>query len=157
MTNDADLTLVTDFGNEEPFIDELLKHFGPRAHNSREFALQTPVLLLQHANGVPLDVALGALPFEARAIDRSSLWTAADGCELRTCSAEDLIVHKAFASRGKDWPDIDGILQRQGEKLNLNTVIEELEPLAELKEQPEILNQLRAALRQRGLTFEPQR
>jgi predicted nucleotidyltransferase len=142
-TQDADLTLLTQFIDEEKYVDALLGIFPPRRPDARAFALQRRVLLIQHPNGVPLDVALGALPFEERSVERSSLWKAAVGCELRTCSAEDLIVHKAFAARGQDWADIERILQRQGPKLDMELVFKELQPLVELKEQPELLDQLR--------------
>jgi hypothetical protein len=32
---------------------------------------------------------------------------------LHTCSAEDLIVLRAFADRSKDWVDIEGVIIRQ--------------------------------------------
>jgi hypothetical protein len=35
------------------------------------------------------------------------------GAGIRTCSAEDLIVYKAFADRPRDWVDVKGILLRQ--------------------------------------------
>ncbi len=37
VTEDVDLTLLTGFGNEEPFIDELLRHFSPRVSDAKEF------------------------------------------------------------------------------------------------------------------------
>ena len=63
---------------------------------------------------------------------------------LRTCSAEDLVVLKAFAGRGQDWVDVERIIVRQTGKLDWNYIREQLQPLAELKEAPEILNQLEA-------------
>lgn len=145
-TQDADLTLLTELIDEEKYVDALLGAFLPRRPDAREFALQSRVLLIQHPNGVPFDVALGALPFEERSVERSSLWQAAEGCALRTCSAEDLVVHKAFAARNQDWADIERIIQRQGPKLDTALVFKELTPLVELKEQPEILDQLRRLL-----------
>ena len=59
-----------------------------------------------------------------------------------TCSAEDLLVHKAFAARDRDWLDIDGIVRRQAE-LDWALVFRELEPLAKLKDAPEIVPRLR--------------
>ena len=150
LTRDADVTLFTDFGNEETFVDALLAEFPAREAGAREFALRTRVLFLRHENGIDLDVALGALPFEQRCIERSSLWHAAEGCDLRTCSAEDLVVHKAFAARAQDWLDVDGIIRRQAGKLNTKQIFEELEPLAALKEQPEIVTELRRLLVQYG-------
>ena len=72
LTRDVDLTLLVGFGSEESYIDPLLKEFGARVEEPRQFALEHRVLLLRDANGVPLDLALGALPFEERTIERSS-------------------------------------------------------------------------------------
>ena len=134
LTQDVDVTLFTGFGNEKPFIDALLQGFRGRMNEAADFALANRVLLLRASNGTPLDIALGAMPFEERTIDRSSLFAIAPEASLRTCSAEDLIVHKAFASRDKDWLDIKGIVERQGTKLDRALVWQELRPLLELRE-----------------------
>ena len=69
-------------------------------------------------------------------------------CESRrwrfcfTCSAEDLIVLKAFAARGRDWADIKGIIVRQAGTLDWRYIDAQLGPLAALKEAPEILTAL---------------
>ena len=73
------------------------------------------------------------------------------GCALRICSAEDLIVHKAFASRDQDWADVDAILMRQGNRLDTRQIFDELRPLVALKEEPEILDRLKALMRKRGV------
>ncbi len=92
---------------------------------------------------MPLDVALGAFPFEERTVDRASTWKARDpNLDLITCSAEDLVVHKAFAARGQDWLDVERLVTRQGRKLNIDQIWLELRPLVELKEEPEILTKL---------------
>lgn len=141
-TQDAHLTLLTGFGNEELFVDALLGRFESRRADAKAFALQYRVLLLRAANGIPLDVALGAMPFEERCAHRASLWRLPGDLRLQTCSAEDLIVHKAFAGRPRDWLDIEGILLVQKERLNLGLVFEELEPLLALKEDSEALRRL---------------
>jgi hypothetical protein len=93
---------------------------------------------------VGIDVAFAALPYEALVIERSSYFNYPLGVSLRTCSAEDLIVLKAFAGRGQDWVDVERIIVRQTGKLDWNYIREQLQPLAELKEMPEILDQLEA-------------
>jgi hypothetical protein len=138
-TQDADLTLLTGFGHEEPFVDELLTQFEGRRRDAKMFALQYRVLLLRAANGVPLDVALGAMPFEENSIARSSMWVLPEQASLQTCSAEDLIVHKIFAGRDRDWLDIEGVLLVQKGCLNLKQVREEVAPLLVLKEEPDSL------------------
>jgi hypothetical protein len=61
---------------------------------------------------------------------------------ITTCSATDLIVHKAFANRDVDWRDVRSILIRSAHEVDQATVFAELTPLAELKEEPEILEKL---------------
>jgi hypothetical protein len=50
--NDADLTVIAGFGDEERFADAFLERFQPRIDNSREFALRNRVLLITAANGL---------------------------------------------------------------------------------------------------------
>jgi len=142
MTADADLTLLTGFGQEPPYLDTLLASFKARRADARKFALVNRVLLLEASNQVGIDIGIGALPFEENSINRASRAEIAPGYVLTTCCAEDLIVHKAFASRPQDWLDVETILMRQNKKLNLKLVWEELTPLAELKGDPRIMENL---------------
>ena len=139
---DVDLTLLTGFGGEAPFIDLLLERFEARIENAVQFALTRRVLLLRAKSGVGLDIALGGLPFEESAVARASIFEFPGDVLVRTCSAEDLIVMKAFAARAKDWLDIEGIITRQTGKLDWRYVRTQLSPLVELKGAPEILHAL---------------
>ena len=60
-------------------IDPLLEQFDMRLDDGRAFALRHRVLLLRATNTVPIDIALGALPFEERAAHRATRWAIADG------------------------------------------------------------------------------
>ena len=142
FTHDLDLTLLTGFGREETFVDALLEELEPRQPGAREFALQNRVLLARTRNGVEIDIALGALPFEERCVARATPWTLRESLALTTCSAEDLVVHKVFAGRGRDWDDVETILIRQHQKLDLDQVRSELKPLLELKGELEGLDKL---------------
>lgn len=141
-TVDVDLTLLTGFGNETPFVTRLLDRFEARIPDAAAFAQNTRVLLLRAASGVGLDVALGGLPFEEEAVARSTMFTFPPDVPLRTCSAEDLLVLKAFADRPKDWLDVDGVIIRQGGAIDWDYVQRQLAPLVELKEEPRILEHL---------------
>jgi len=150
MTADADLTLLTGFGHEEAFVDPLLTAFRPRVEGARELALARRVVLIEARNTVPLDVSLGGLPFEERLIARASDFAIGRDLVLRTCSAEDLIVLKAFAGREIDWLDVRGVAIRQGGRLDQKLVFRELMPLLELKGTPEAAERLREILRKAG-------
>ena len=89
LTVDADLTLLTGFGTEEPFVDALLAAFKSRRVDARDFALRYRVVLLESSNRVPLDISLGAMPFEERAIQRASAFIIGGEEAVLTCSAED--------------------------------------------------------------------
>jgi hypothetical protein len=132
LTADVDLTLLTGFGTEAPYVDRLLASFVGRLADARTFALEHRTLLLRSSEGIAIDVSLGAMPFEEASVARASMFELGAGVRLRTCSAEDLIVHKAFAARDKDWLDVRGIVKRQRGKLDAALVWAELLPLLEL-------------------------
>jgi len=142
VTDDMDVTIIAGFGDESPLIQSILKRYQPRIPDASGFALHSRVLLLQDIAGHGIDIALGALPFEERVVMRSSLWGTPGNGSIRTCSAEDLIVLKAFASRPQDWLDVEKVIIRQSARLDRSLVLAELKPLAELKEEPEILEQV---------------
>ena len=136
LTRDVDCTIHTGLGTEAAYVDELLNTYRGRIENARTFALSNRVLLLLSARDVPIDVSLGGLPLEARMIDRATPFSVSPNIDLNTCSAEDLLILKAFAGRDRDWADIEGILLRQGSRLDYTLVFTELRPLLELKEEP---------------------
>ncbi len=142
FTVDVDLTLMTGYGSEERFVDSVLEDLEPRRADARQFALLHRVLLARSRKGVDVDIALGALPFEERSVARASVWNLGSGGELRTCSAEDLIVHKVFAGRDRDWDDVRGVLARRHETLDWTIIRGELPPLLDLKEAPEAMQRL---------------
>lgn len=142
LTQDVDLTLLTGFGKEENFVDEMLGNYAARRADAREFALRNRVLLLRTESGVAVDAALGAFPFEERSIQRASIWAWAEQESLITCSAEDLITHKVFAGRDLDWGDVERVLIRQHGRLKMAQIRTELKPLLELKGEPESLDKL---------------
>jgi hypothetical protein len=145
-TVDVDLTLLTGFGGEEPFVDALLGSFRGRIADAREFALRHRTLLLYSSTAIPLDVSLGAMPFEEHSIARASKFGIGAGRSITTCGAEDLVVHKVFAGRDKDWLDVDGIVTRQTGRLDHSTIWDELLPLLELKDDTTSADRLRTLL-----------
>lgn len=145
QTRDVDLTLLTGFGGEAPFIQELFASFEGRFPDAAAFARDHRVALLQSSAGVGLDIALGALPFEERAVARATDWTIGD-VVLHTCSAEDLVVHKAFAGRAQDWIDIEMVVARQGGLLDTALVLNEAVPLLEVKQATDDRDRLKALL-----------
>ena len=137
QTRDVDLTLLTGLSARGTLHRPNSVLYVGRFPEARQMAIERRVLLVETPDGVPIDIALGGLPFEARVIARSTFFDVAPGVALVTCSAEDLIVLKAFANRMQDWLDIEGVIVRQGANLDRSLVWEELGPLLELKEDPQ--------------------
>lgn len=67
-------------------------------------------MLLRHAPGnLDVDISLGALPFEEEVVERSTNIDVG-GLQIRVATAEDLVIMKAVAGRGRDIVDIENIL-----------------------------------------------
>jgi hypothetical protein len=152
LTLDVDCTLLTGFGQEERYVDELLAAFVGRVDHPRAFALAHRVVLLSGPTGIPFDISLGAMPFEERCVERASPFDIGDSQSLTVCSAEDLVVFKAFAGRDRDWLDIEGIVLRQRHTLHADIIWRELIPLLELKGDADTAPRLQRVLSSRPST-----
>ena len=139
--------LLAPYGDEAPVVDLLLASFQGRRPDARAFALAHRVLLLVSDDGVGIDVALAAFPFEIDAIETASPWEIAPGVVVRTCSAEHLVVYKLVAARPQDLVDMAGIVRRQGAQLNVEFVRRWGLEFAELKEDPDLLRPFEDAIR----------
>lgn len=148
ITQDIDICLLVGFGSEDSYINGLLKTFKSRISDPVAFALKNRVLLLLASNDVPVDISLSGLPFEQQMVERATVFDYSSNCSFPTCSAEDLIVLKAFADRPKDWMDIEGIVMRQENNLDISYIFDRLSPLCKLKEAPEILDKLKILMNQ---------
>jgi hypothetical protein len=145
FTRDVDVTLLTGFGDEEQFIRPILSAgYQGRILDAADFALRNRVLLVNSSSGVPIDIVLAGLPFEALLVDRASAFEFETGCLLTTCSAEDLIVQKLFAFRPRDVLDVETVVIRQRRHLDWPYMETQLAPLAEIKDQPEIMAMLQS-------------
>ena len=146
-TTDADFSVLAPYGNETRVLDVLLAQFQPRRADARAFALDHRVLLLVSGGGVGIDVALAAFPFEIEAIERATPWRLGNGVVLSTCSAEHLVVYKLVAAQPQDLIDMDGIVRRQGSRLDVDGIRRWGREFAGLKEDPDLLRPFEDALR----------
>jgi hypothetical protein len=127
-----------------------------RIPNAIEFALRSRVLLLNHEfSGVPIDVSMGALPFEENAIRRAQTMEVGQ-IRFPVPIPDDLLVMKAIAHRPRDLADIQSILDTHpiiDEKWILSTVQE----FADLLDAPEIIKDLKKLMRTRLNKATPKR
>lgn len=146
-TTDSDASALAPYGEETRVLDVLLGSFRARRPDARAFALAHRVLLLMSSDGVGIDVALAAFPFEIEAIEFATPWNLGEGISIPTCSAEHLIVYKLVAARPQDLIDVDGIIRRQGRRLDADRIRRWGSEFAELKEDPDLLRPFEEAWR----------
>jgi len=111
MTKDIDITLGVDvgqLGNLLPVIDAVGLEIIPE--NSRSFVEQTSVLpTRERESGIRVDFIFSFTPYERQAISRSKAVSLC-GTNVMFASAEDVIIHKIFAGRPRDYEDVRSIL-----------------------------------------------
>jgi hypothetical protein len=99
-----------------------------------------PLLVDAKIAGITVDFLL-AIPGYDESVVHHAVRSNLDDLSVWLCTAEDLIIQKAVAGRGRDWQDIEGILIEQRGQLDLQYVEDWLTQFAELLERPEILTQ----------------
>jgi hypothetical protein len=149
-TSDADFSALAPYGDEKRLLDVLLTRFDTRRPDAEAFAMVTRVLLLKTKEGVEVDVALAAFPFEIEALELASTWQILPGLPLRTCPAEHLVIYKLVAARPHDIGDVQSIVRRQGKRLDVESIRRWGREFAELKEDPDLLRPFEEALRVAG-------
>jgi hypothetical protein len=147
-TQDVDATVLADFGEEAALLAALLRKFPSRDPNPTKRAELGRLALLTASNGVKIDLSFAAFPFEREVLERSSPWVIAPGTEIRTCSAEDLVIYKLVAARPQDLADVIRIVQRQGGRLDIVRVRRWGRAFADIKEDPDLLRPFEQALSQ---------
>jgi len=140
-TLDADFTLLTGWGNEDRYVREILDHFEVRTPGNFAFFVAQRIVLIRASNGVEIDIALGALPFEEAMIERAVTMEFARELSLPCCTAEDLIIMKAFAGRPRDWIDVESVVKRQAH-LDIDYVLGHARDFNELSNEPDLIGRV---------------
>ncbi len=140
FTQDIDLTVAAPLDDPTSFIQLIIDRFPPRLEDALDFARRNRVILVRASNGYPLDISLGLPGYEDEVMHRAIEYELEPGRQIRLCSAEDLIIHKAVAGRAQDVRDIEGIVYRQREALDIKYVRHWLQEFADLLDKPEIID-----------------
>lgn len=152
-TRDVDVVAWLPNHDEWPaFLADGERHgIVPRIPDALGFALSSRVLLLRHdRSGVPIDLSMGALPFEENAV-RRAVPTDLGGLRVPLPMPEDLLVMKAVAHRSRDMVDIESILSAHAD-VDEKWVVSTVREFAEALDSPELVTDLVKLLRQRTPT-----
>jgi hypothetical protein len=98
---------------------------------------------LSLTDGVIVDFLLTLPGYEEQIIKRA-VTRDLGGWSIQVCSAEDLIIQKVVAGRGRDWLDVEELLIAQHDKLDETYIEDWLFQFAEALEQPEMLSAYQA-------------
>jgi len=150
LTTDADITVASPLttGVTE-LVRQITEHFPSRTADPLAFARDARMVLVTASNGVDVDISLALPGYEDEVFARAVDYKVRRGKVIRVCSAEDLIIHKAVAGRPQDVIDIQGVVDRQGARLDVAYVRKWLTTLASILARPEILEYFEAAWRNR--------
>lgn len=139
FTRDVDVTILINPGEEEITLKKILSAFSPRIPDAMEFALKNRICLVRNKEGCEIDVSLGIPGYEEEVMNRAVEYELNEGCVVRICSAEDLIIHKTLAGRPQDLFDIESIIMRQGNKLDVAYIRKWLKDFSYSLEMQEVL------------------
>lgn len=90
----------------------------PLPEQLESFVRETFVLPARHApSGLRVDFIFSTTPYERQAIDRAVRVEVGEE-RVPFATAEDLIIHKLFAGRPRDFEDAVGVVRRGGDRLN---------------------------------------
>jgi len=120
FTHDVDLT-VQDALDLGELVKRITGAFESRVSDPMTFARETRMLLLS-VEGVDVNVAVALQGYEESLFERCKSIEIDPGRVMQICSAEDLIIHKALACRSQDFADIQGVIYRQGSKLDVRYI-----------------------------------
>ncbi|MDF1501198.1 MAG: hypothetical protein P1P76_12090 [Anaerolineales bacterium] len=145
FTHDLDIT-VQDRLDLAELVKVTTETFGSRVSDPNAFAKETRMLLL-NVEDVDVDVAVALRGYEDSLFERVQSYEVEQGKRLNICSAEDLIIHKALAGRPQDITDIQGVIDRQGDSLDVQYIRSWLSEFSNALADTEILDRFERSVR----------
>ncbi|MGB0389323.1 MAG: nucleotidyltransferase [Ardenticatenaceae bacterium] len=106
---------------------------------------KNPLIVDVTITNVIVDFLLALPGYEELIIENAVRWNM-NGWSAWVCSAEDLIIQKVVARRGKDWLDVEALLIEQRGKLDESYIEDWLAQFAEALERPQMLTEYQSLL-----------
>jgi len=147
FTHDIDALVLMDINEIENFLAQA-KRVGlvPRISDAMGFARRSKVVLLLHRTSkIPVDISIGMLPFEEKAV-RHSQRIKMKNIILNFPTPEDLIIFKGVAHRPQDLIDIQGVLKAHP-RIDKRYIRRWLKDFAHTLEMPEIYEDIEKLLK----------
>lgn len=119
LTGDIDITLGVD-PTALPVVQEVCANLGFEVlpQDVERFVRETFVLPARdRETEIRVDFVFSTTPYEKQAIERA-IRLPLEGVSVPFATAEDLLIHKLFAGRARDWEDAIGVIRRTGQTLD---------------------------------------
>jgi len=145
LTIDVDLAILLPAGGEERRLREIAAAFPPRLKDAVAFALEHRLLPVDVPGASPADLSLALPGFEEEAIARAVAYDLGQRRSVRLCTAEDLVVYKCVAGRPQDVLDVESVVARQGDTLDVAHIRRWVEQFAQLTDEREIVGRFERA------------
>ena len=153
MTQDIDLNIVLDMDDLAEFLRKSRKYgFRPVPPNINKFVNETGVIPMKFFKGGvagKFDFIIAQNPVEFAGIKRARFKKILD-VRVKIVAAEDLLLHKLLSDRPRDREDAQGIILRQGEKLDLEYVGTWLKKIDKLTSARHLLKEFKELVKNRG-------
>lgn len=147
-TQDIDFKVLVPDTDYQSVRSAILRAFPERA---RQQVPPNPFIVAVTIDKVVVDFLLTLPGYEELIVTRAQR-RKLNGFSAWLCSAEDLIIQKVTAGRGKDWLDVEALLLGQHGKLDEDYIDSWLTQFAEALEKPEMLLEYQRLLKKvRGL------
>lgn len=143
VTTDIDATVLVNLDDLPLFFERLKSHgIVHRIEDPISFAKTNHVLLMRHqGSGIDIDISIAMLPFEEDAISNSQAVDFA-GVKIAIPRAEDMIIYKMVACRPEDLRDVEELLLRYRDRMNLGRIREIVAQFAEVLDRSDMLPKL---------------
>ncbi len=136
-THDVDIKVLVPEVDYAPVRAALRTAFPERA---RKHVPKNPLIVAVYVNEVIVDFLLALPGYEELIIERA-VQRDLGGWSAWICLAEDLIIQKVVAGRGKDWLDVEALLIEQHGRLDEAYIEGWLSQFVEALEEPEMLKE----------------
>lgn len=124
LTRDVDVKVLLEREDSDRLLAALPADYRPLGSDPSETLRQHAMLFVQDPGGNRIDLLLTDIGFDESAIRRGVQIEVRPGVSARMCTPEDLIIYKLIATRPQDQLDASNVVRRQGDKLDVDYVVD---------------------------------
>ncbi|HEU4390959.1 MAG TPA: hypothetical protein VFV34_24350 [Blastocatellia bacterium] len=122
-TRDVDFKVLVQRDDADRLIGSLPPDYRLLSPEPKQTLTRLGFLFAEDEGGIRLDLLLAETNFDVEAVRRGLRLIVGSADVVTVCTPEDLIVYKMISTRVRDHDDVQGIVRRQGKKLDDDYII----------------------------------